>query len=34
MVNFNLQAVVIRYGFPYRSLYFRELVGRRYIDGA
>ena len=33
-VNFNLQAVVIRYGFPYRSRYFRELVGRRYIDGA
>jgi arginine decarboxylase len=31
MVNFNLQAVVIGYGFPYRSLYVPELVARRFV---
>jgi arginine decarboxylase len=34
MVNFNLQAVVIGYGFPYRSLYVPELVARRFFEGA
>jgi arginine decarboxylase len=33
MVNFNLQAVVIGYGFPYRSLYVPELVARRFFEG-
>lgn len=33
MVNFNLQAVVIGYGFPYHSLYVPELVVRRFFEG-
>jgi arginine decarboxylase len=33
MVNFNLQAVVIGYGFPYRSLYVPEIVARRFFEG-
>ena len=34
MVNFNLQAVVIRYDFPYHSIYFAELVMRSFLEGA
>ena len=34
MVNFNLQAVVIRYDFPYRSIHFAELTMRRFFEGA
>ena len=34
LVNFNLQAVVIRYGFPYRSIYYAELVMRRFLESA
>ncbi|HRD94355.1 MAG TPA: ornithine decarboxylase, partial [Accumulibacter sp.] len=34
MVNFNLQAVVIRYDFPYRSIHFAELTMRRFLEGA
>ena len=33
LVNFNLQAVVIRHGFPFRSIYRNDLL-RRFLDGA
>jgi arginine decarboxylase len=32
LVNFNLQAVVIRYGFPFRSMYHNDLL-RRFLEG-
>jgi arginine decarboxylase len=32
LVNFNLQAVVIRHGFPFRSIYHNDLL-RRFLDG-
>lgn len=32
LVNFNLQAVVIRHGFPFRSKYHNDLL-RRFLDG-
>ena len=31
LVNFNLQAVVIRHGFPFRSMYHNDLL-RRFLD--
>jgi len=32
LVNFNLQAVVIRHGFPFRSVYHNDML-RRFLDG-
>jgi arginine decarboxylase len=32
LVNFNLQAVVIRHGFPFRSVYHNDTL-RRFLDG-
>jgi len=32
LVNFNLQAVVIRHGFPFRSMYHNDML-RRFLDG-
>lgn len=32
LVNFNLQAVVIRHGFPFRSIYSDDML-RRFLDG-
>ena len=32
LVNFNLQAVVIRHGFPFHSIYHNDLL-RRFLDG-
>jgi arginine decarboxylase len=32
LINFNLQAVVIRHGFPFRSIYHNDML-RRFIDG-
>ena len=32
LVNFNLQAVVIRHGFPFRSIYHNDML-RRFLDG-
>ncbi len=32
LVNFNLQAVVIRHGFPFRSVYHNDSL-RRFLDG-
>ena len=32
LVNFNLQAVVIRHGFPFRSRYHNDML-RRFLDG-
>jgi len=32
LVNFNLQAVVIRHGFPFRSMYHNDSL-RRFLDG-
>jgi arginine decarboxylase len=32
LVNFNLQAVVIRYGFPFHSMYHNDML-RRFLEG-
>jgi arginine decarboxylase len=32
LVNFNLQAVVVRHGFPFRSMYHNDML-RRFLDG-
>ncbi|HEY9064461.1 MAG TPA: aminotransferase class I/II-fold pyridoxal phosphate-dependent enzyme [Burkholderiaceae bacterium] len=32
LVNFNLQAVVIRHGFPFRSVYHNDML-RRFLEG-